>query len=81
MPAQVKVTLDPVNPETPEIIAASIIEIAASMKKLNDSRLTRKAILVLVCADTGIGKGIVNTVLESLAGLEHTYVRPDKRKK
>ena len=75
MPAKVKVTLDPLNPEPTEIIAASIIEIAASLKKLNSTRLTRKAILVLVSHDTGIGQGTINTVLDSLAALEATFLK------
>lgn len=58
-----------------EILAASIKEIAASMKRINESRLNRRALVILIAADTALGRGVVETVLNSMAYLEQRYLK------
>jgi len=62
-----------------EILASSIVQVAAGMKRINESRLTRKALVVLLVHDTGLGHGAVSTVLDSLDSLEATYLKPLKK--
>lgn len=61
-----------------EIIEQAIIDIARSMKELSNSRLTRRAIIVLIQADTRLNKGEIETVLTSLEQMERTWLKPKK---
>lgn len=76
----IRVIKDEVNPETPEILAASLIKIGDAMQKLSKSGgLTHGAIAALVCNMTGINgkvnKGEVLLVLEGLDRLKSYYIR------
>lgn len=70
------------NPEAPisvEILASSIVQIGQGMKRVNETRLTRGALVTLLQHDTGLGRGTVETVLGSLESLEETYLKPKKK--
>lgn len=75
----IKVIKDPINPETPEILAASIIAISNAMKKLCGSGgLTPLAIVQLVkglpkCSQ--LAKEDIILVLEGLDRLSSYYIR------
>lgn len=67
------------NPEPMEIIAKSIIDIAAAFKKLENSRLQSRAILLLLKDATGISMGEIDKVLKAAANLEKTYIKSAKK--
>lgn len=67
------------NPETPEVLAASIISISESLQKLTGQNgLTEDAIAALVCNMRGnshLNKTEVLTVIDGLKRLKSYYVR------
>ena len=73
--AKVKV-IQPVDEEVPaEVIATAIVEISEGMKKLNSTRLTRKAIVALIHDQSGLAKGTINLVLNNLMDLEKDWLK------
>jgi hypothetical protein len=68
------------EPPTPEVLAQAIVDIAAGLKKLNASRLKSNAVVLLVHEASGVGKPAVRAVLDALATLEQTYLKPKDRK-
>lgn len=78
----VKIKQQPDVPEVPaEIIAQSIETIAAGMKKLNSTRLTRRALVILLAEQSHVNRGDVIKVLDSLDQLERTWLKPKETKK
>ena len=67
-------------PPTPEVLAQSIVDIAAGMKKLNASRLKSDAVVLLVHHASGVGRPAVRAVLDALTTLEQRYLKPKDRK-
>lgn len=63
----------PPPPPDPQVLAASIDAISASLRKLMGSGLNRKAITVLVHYDTGISQREISAVFDSLDGLSRKY--------
>ena len=66
------------NPETPEVLAASIIRIASAFEKLMTQELRQDALVALLRdmpGMQGIGKGEVNLVLNNLKKLSSYYVK------
>ncbi|PYS52418.1 MAG: hypothetical protein DMF68_01530 [Acidobacteria bacterium] len=58
-----------------EVIEQAIVDIADGMKKLNSTRLTRKAIVTLLHASSGVNKGTIEIVLNNLELIEHTWLK------
>ena len=60
-----------------EVLADSIVEIAGAMKKLKDSRLTERAVHVLIkdACPSHIGMTEVKAVLKALNELESLYIK------
>jgi len=76
----VRVIKDEVNPETPEILAASLIQIGEAMERLTKrpGGLDNDGIVALVCnmrGMSGVSKADVKLVLESLGRLKSYYIR------
>lgn len=63
-------------PEPAEVIASAIVEIANGMKKLNSTRLKRRAIVTLIHENSKIGRGDIEIVLNNLEALEQTWLKP-----
>lgn len=59
-----------------EVLAQSIESLAAGMKKLNESRLKRDAIVILLQAQTGVNRGEIRSVLNGLDQLERMWLKP-----
>lgn len=59
-----------------EVLAQSIVEIAAAMKRMNETRLTRHAIVTLIAARSGLGHGKIEVVLNNLDELESYWLKP-----
>lgn len=81
----ITVSTDEENPIPVEIVADSILSISDAIKKFNDSRLSRRAILVLIqdnCkpAGNGFNKKPVNmktveAVWDSIQSLRKAYIK------
>lgn len=68
------------NPEPLEIIAESIIEISQAVKKINQSRVDRKVVLLLIKHQTGISFSQIEKVLDAAANLEKHYIKQVAKK-
>jgi hypothetical protein len=72
--AQVRVIKsDP--PETKEILAEAIVSIGNAAKKLQASGLNKRAIVILLQAETKLPQRDITTVLDALPRLEGWYCR------
>ena len=67
------------NPEPLELIAQSIIQIAEAYKKVNDSRLRKRAILLLIKdaipAKYKVGINEIELVLDAAQSLKAHYIK------
>ena len=78
----IKVIKDPIDPETPEILAASIIKIGDAMKKLSVSGLTYDGIAALIMnmkGNSSLRKSDVILVLEGFNRLKSYYIKGGKK--
>lgn len=66
----------PSEPIAAEILAASIVDIAAGMKKLDAGRLKRRALVILIAESSGVRRGDVEAVLNSMESLETSWLKP-----
>lgn len=66
------------NPEPAELIASSIIEIAAAFKKFQQSKLRERVILLLIKDASGIPIGTIQKVLNAAANLEKDCIKAAK---
>lgn len=62
-------------PESTEILAEAIVRIGDGMKKLTESGLNEKAIVVLLHDATGLSKRDIKTVLDAQRRLAGWYCR------
>jgi hypothetical protein len=74
----VKVT-QPEEPIAAEIIADSIVQIAEGMRRINSTRLTRKAIVILIQSQSKVPRLDIEIVLNNLADLEKDWLKPATR--
>lgn len=75
------VKLVPADGEDPmpvEIIEQSIVEIADAMRKINDTRLIRKAIVVLIHYRSKVSMRDIEIVLNNLEDLENDWLKKAK---
>lgn len=64
------------NEEVPAtVMAKSIVEIANGMKKLNSTRLTRRAIVTLIHENSKVARSTIEVVLNNLESLESTWLK------
>lgn len=74
----VKIVKDSENEIPVEILEQAIIDIAQGFKKLNASRLSERAIVLLVQDAVGATfatKGQVGAILKAAASLDKTYLK------
>ena len=83
MAKNIKVIKNEENPETPEVLAASLIKIAEAFEVLlSRGQLNQKAIVALLKDMPGmttIGKYEIGLVLDNLKRLKSYYVRESSR--
>jgi hypothetical protein len=78
MSRNIKVIKNEENPETPEVLAASIVKIADGFEKLMSRELTQDALVALLQnmkGMAGIGKREISLVLSNLKKLKSYYIR------
>lgn len=66
---------DEKNPEPTEVIAASIIEIATAVRKLQNGKLKPRVVYLLIKDMTSIPLGTIEAVLNAAQSLEKTYLK------
>lgn len=71
----VKIKSNEENPEPIEIIAQSVIEIAQAFKKIEASKLSRRAIVLLINDKCSCGISAINEVLDVIPKLEKFYIK------
>ena len=79
----IKVKKDELNPETPEVLAASIIKISTAMEKLMSDELNPDALVALIKYMPGMAQtpvGDIRLVLRKLKELRGYYVRKTPKK-
>ena len=77
--AEIKLIQKAGEEETPpEIIAQSIEQISAAMKKVAGTRLSREAIVTLIHAKSKVAKRDIELVLNNLEQLERTWLKPKR---
>lgn len=69
----IKIEQDEEKPIETKVLAQAIVDISKAFRALSASGLNRKAIITLIAADSGLGKGTVDAVLQSLESLAKTY--------
>lgn len=55
------------------VLAQAIVDLAKSVERLSALKLTRKAIIVLLAHDTGLGQRTIEDVLYGIASLRARY--------
>lgn len=63
-----------------EVLVASIETIANSMKRIEQTRLTRAAIVTLIKDASGVHKTTINQVLDNLESLEKNWLKPKPKR-
>lgn len=82
MPKQtITVKTDEENPQPVEIIAQSIIDISNAFQKINESRLNRRALVLLIRDQTNLGMNEINLVLNIVPKLKDIYLKNVPAKK
>lgn len=84
MSKNIRVIKDAENPETPAVLAASIIKISKAFGELQKEGLTPKAIVTLLMGMDGmskVSKPDIYLVLENLPKLASYYVRKPAEKR
>lgn len=75
----VTIKSDDKNPEPLEIIAKSIIDVSKAFKRLNESRLKRRVIVLLLQDMTGISINSINTILDAVPKMEEHFLKPTNK--
>ena len=65
--------------DAPEIIAESIAELAAGMRRLRAGRLNERAVIALLRASCGVPTKQIELVLGALDSLGERYLKPAKK--
>ena len=62
-------------PESKEILAEAIVNIGNATKKLQENGLNKRAIIILIQAETKLAQRDIRLVLDALPQLERWYCR------
>lgn len=71
--SKIQVVQDVDKPVAREVLAASILRMSEAVTRLYKSGLNKKAVIALIANDTGLGKGTIESVLDSAQYLHKTY--------
>ena len=74
----IKIKKNEEQPESVELLAKSIIQVAAGFKKVLNSSLTQRALIVLIHEGIGqskINKAQIKLVIEALPRLKGWYIK------
>ncbi len=74
----IKIIKDPIDPESVELLAQSIVQVAEGFEAVGKSPLTQRALIVLLHDGIGaskITKGQIKLVLDNLPRLKGWYIK------
>lgn len=74
----VKIKKNPENPESAELLAQSVIQVAEGFQKILNTPLNRRALIILLqdgIGATKITKGQIELVLDALPRLKGWYIK------
>lgn len=71
----VKLVQDPDEPMPTEVLAGHIRDLSASAKRLLNSGLNRRALLILLRDSSGVPMSSIDAVLDALPELERNYTK------
>lgn len=74
MKKKLTVTQDAETPVEVSVLAKSIVDISQAAKRLTQSGLNRKAVIVLIAHSSGISQRDVRIVLEHMEYLQSAYL-------
>lgn len=71
------------EPIVAEVIADSIVAISDAMRRIENTRLTRAALITLIHANSKVPKRDIELVLNNLSELEATWLKskPERKKR
>lgn len=72
---KVMIAQDADKPVETSVLAQAIVDISAAAKRLAQSGLNRKAVVILLAHQCGLGQGTVKTVLDGIEELQATYLK------
>lgn len=72
---KLKVVQNPEKPIAVEVLASGIMAIAEGMRKINESRLSRKAIIALIHDNSKVQKGVIELVLNNLESMDTIWLK------
>lgn len=75
----ITVKQDPNNEVPVEILADAIVHVARAAQQLLNSRLTKRAIVLLLHESSGVGKRDIEYVLDHAASLAAVYIKQPKK--
>lgn len=75
---KLKIEKDPKNEIPTKVLEQAIVDLAAGFKRMNSSRLSKRAIVLLIqdsCGTSYVTKKQVEAVLDSAADLDRRYLK------
>jgi len=72
---KLSVVKDPEAPVAVEVIEQAIVDIAEGMRRINNTRLTRRALVYLIHMHSKVGIGTIELVLNNLDSLEQNFLK------
>lgn len=75
----VTVKQDPNNEVPAEVLATAIVNVSRAAQQLLSSRLTKRAIVILLHESSGVGKRDIEYVLDHAASLAAVYIKQPKK--
>lgn len=79
MKMPIKVVADPENPVAVEVIEKAIVAISEGMRRINQTRLNRRALIALIHDNSKVAKSTIEVVLNNLEGLESLYLKKKEK--
>lgn len=76
MKKKIEVVKDEADEIPFEVMERAIVEISESMKRITETRVSRKMLVVLLRDSTGLTKGTIESVLNGLDRIEQNYLKP-----
>lgn len=78
--SNIKIIKDDLNPETPELLADSIVKISDMADKFFSTQLNKKCIVLLLHDITRLPRRDIEMVLDNLPKLKSYYIKKDYEK-
>lgn len=75
MKTNLKIKQDPKNPVPAEVIADALIKLSRAIKVLEETKLNRRAIVILLSHSSRVNMTDVEKVVDSLASMETDWIK------